>query len=254
MRARTLRRYAAGAPVALFATQGRRHSLAVRLAARLFAPTVCVAQSRATVAQARALGWRALAAPPAVDTALFHPAGPDEKRGLRAAFGLPPDAVVALHAGHLSRSRGVADLLALAPVALPVLVASTSTPQDTELAADLRAGGAQVITRYLPDIADLYRAADVYLFPVPPDPFAPSSIDAPLSVIEALSCGLPVIARRFGMLPELWPDTPGVCFYDEPSQLPAALTSALRHSASTRPLVDAFTWEAVARRLAEVAR
>lgn len=40
-RARVLKRYAAGAPVALLAAQGRRHKGAVRLAARFLAPDLC---------------------------------------------------------------------------------------------------------------------------------------------------------------------------------------------------------------------
>ena len=205
VRSRTLKRYA-GAPVALFATQGRRHRKPVQMAARFVAPDLCVAQSAATVEQARLLGWPAELLPPGVDLATFRPVSTDRKAILRRQFGLGEDEFVVLHVGHLNRGRGVADLLAVTDLARPVLACSTSTPQDAELAGELRTKGVSVFSDYIPKIADLYAAADAYLFPVPPDPEGPSSIDVPLSVLEAAACGLPVVTTRFGALPDLWPE------------------------------------------------
>jgi hypothetical protein len=126
-RARALKRYAGGAPVALLAAQGRRHNWAVRLTARLLAPDLCAVQSAGTLAQARALGWRTVHLPPGVDLATFRPVSPAAKAQVRAKHGLPMDTPVVLHAGHLNPSRGVLDLAAIADLACPVLAASTST-------------------------------------------------------------------------------------------------------------------------------
>jgi glycosyltransferase involved in cell wall biosynthesis len=250
-RAAMLRGHGGGA-VALIATQARRHSPAVRLvgrvANRLAAPDLCAAQSAVTLAQARALGWRATRLPQGVDLAAFRPVSPETKTQLRARHGLPPDAFVVFHAGHLNRSRGVLDLAASADLACPVLAASTSTSQDVALAGELRTAGVRVIGEYVAHIAELYQAADAYLFPVPPDPLAPSSIDVPLSVLEAAACDLPIVATRFGALPELWTDCPGVHFYDEPAGLRAALAGlrARRGSPGTRRLAEPFGWDAAA--------
>lgn len=248
LRAGVLRRYA-GAPVALFATQGRRHGRLVQLAARGFSPDICAAQAHITVEQANRLGWRTVKAPPAVDLSTYRPVEPGRKRSLRRKFGLPEEGFVVLHAGHLNRSRGVESLLAITDLAVPVLVASTSTPQDEALADQLRAGGVTVLTRFIPQISDLYGCVDAYLFPTPPDREAPSSIDAPLSVLEAAACNLPIISTRFGALPELWPSAPGIHYYHDVATLRAALTY-LRDPrvgpCATRALVEPFCWEKVA--------
>lgn len=249
LRARVLRGHARGAPVALVATQGRRHSRLVRLAARLARPDLCVVQAQHTEAQAAALGWRTVRVPPGVDLTTFRPVTPDVRRGLRIRYGLPADACVVLHAGHLNRRRGVGDLAALAGLATPVLAASTSTVHDPALAAELVAAGVHLITTYVPHIEELYGAADVYLFPTPPDPTGPSSIDLPLSVLEAAACNLPILTTRFGALPELWPDRPGVAFYDDPASLRAGLARLQAQPGATRPLAEAFSWQAAAKQM-----
>jgi glycosyltransferase involved in cell wall biosynthesis len=248
LRSRSLRRYA-GAPVALVATQGRHHNALVRLAAPFVAPDLCLTFAAHTRAQARALGWPAAQVPPGVDLQAFRPVSSRAKAALRARFGLPADAFVVLHVGHLNRRRGVPELALIAGSALPVLAASTSTARDEGLAEELRRVGAIVLDDYIPDIASLYAASDAYLFPVPPNPLAPSSIDVPLSVLEAAACGLPVVARRFGALPELWPDAQGVFFYDGPEQLRETVESIRAMSPrawNTRALVAPFDWRGVA--------
>jgi glycosyltransferase involved in cell wall biosynthesis len=247
LRARMLKRYARGAAVALIATQGRRHNSGVRLAARIIGPDLCVVQSRHTEAQARALGWRTAVLPPGVDLDAFHPVPLAEKQRLRRAHDLPEDAMIVLHVGHLNRQRGVASLKNLAGLALPVLVASTSTAQDDVLADELRSAGVHLCTHYVPRVSELYQAADIYLFPVPPNPNEPSSIDWPLSVLEAAACDLPILATRFGALPEAWSDQAGVVFYDDEASLRGGLLHLREHSAHTRPLAEPFSWENMAR-------
>jgi glycosyltransferase involved in cell wall biosynthesis len=252
LRARMLKRHARNnANVALIATQGRRHGGLVRLAARWVAPDLCAVQSAQTLAQAWALGWRTLQIPPGVDTDMFHPVLPDEKQRLRLKHELPLDAFVVLHAGHLNRRRGVTSLAAITDLACPVLAASTSTPQDEALAGELRRAGVLLITRYVPYIAELYQAADAYLFPVPPNPFDPSAIDLPLSVLEAMACNLPILATRFGALPDVWSDRPGVIFWDNVAGLRAGVARLREHPVDTRPLAEPYNWQAVAKRIVD---
>ena len=249
LRAQMLKRYTRGAPVALIATQGRRHSAGVRLAGRLLKPDLCVVQARHTEAQARALGWRTVRLPPGVDLETFRPASSDEKRRLRGVYDLPEDGIIVLHVGHLNRQRGVTGLAGLADLAVPVLAVSTTTAQDAALADELRGAGVHLITQYVPRIHELYQAADVYLFPTPPNSSTPSSIDWPLSVLEAAACDLPVLTTRFGALPEAWGERDGVMFYDDETSLRAGLSSLRERPAHTRPLAEPFSWASAARRL-----
>jgi glycosyltransferase involved in cell wall biosynthesis len=255
LRARMLKRHARGAPVALIATQGRRHNPGVRLAARLIGPDLCVVQSHHTETQARSLGWRTAMLPPGVDLDAFHPVPLEEKRGLRRAHDLPEDATIVLHVGHLNRQRGVASLTGLAGLALPVLAASTTTAQDIALADELRSAGVRLFADYVPRVAELYQLADVYLFPVPPNTGEPSSIDWPLSVLEAAACDLPILTTRFGALPEMWGERSGVMFYDDKASLRGGLQHLREHPAHTRPLAEPFSWQNAARHLlAEISR
>ena len=255
LRAQMLKRHASGAPVALVATQGRRHSVGVRLAGRLIKPDLCAVQSRHTEAQARALGWRTVRLPPGVDLNVFRPVSFVEKRHLRRVYDLPEEASVVLHVGHLNRARGVARLASLADLALPVLAASTTTAQDAALAGELGRAGVRLFTQYVPQVAELYQLADVYLFSVPPNPNEPSSIDWPLSVLEAAACDLPILATRFGALPEVWEGRSGVMFYDDEASLRSGLMRLREHPAHTRPLAEPFSWQNAARHLlAEISR
>ncbi len=243
LRSRALKRMAGGAPVALIATQGRRHGVPARGAARLFRPDLCVAQSAATENQARTLGWRTARLPPGIDTDSFRPMSPAQRAALRTRYGIPAAAWVVVHVGHLNRRRGVMALAQVADIAYPVLVASTSTPHDSDLAAELRAAGVHLITAYLPAVHEAYQLADSYLFPTPPNPHEPSSIDLPLSVLEAAACNLPILATPFGALPELWPARSDVLFYDNVAGLRAAIGRLKLTQAATRDLALPFSWE-----------
>ncbi|PKO24162.1 MAG: hypothetical protein CVU38_00300 [Chloroflexi bacterium HGW-Chloroflexi-1] len=249
IRSRVLKHHANGAPVALIATQGRRHSPFARWVGRLIRPDLCVVQSLTTEMQACALGWRVVRVLPGVDADAFHPVSPQQRAVLRAQHGIPADAWVVVHVGHLNRRRGVAALAALADLAYPVLVASTSTPQDAALADELRAAGVYLVTAYLPDVREAYQLADAYLFPTPPDPTEPGSIDLPLSVLEAAACNLPILATRFGALPDLWPDRPDVIFYDDVPGLRAGLMRLKAAHPATRDLALPFSWEAAGQRI-----
>ena len=78
-----------------------------------------------------------------------------------------------------------------------LIVCSTSTKQEKGLKKILEQEGYNFITEYMQDNHEIYQLADYYVFPTK-DKFA--SIEFPLSVFEALSCGIPVFYRNFGAL------------------------------------------------------
>jgi glycosyltransferase involved in cell wall biosynthesis len=111
------------------------------------------------------------------------------------------------------------------------MVASTSTPADPEIEASLRAAGVNIVRRYLPDIERYYQAADVYLFPVEQEH---GSVEIPLSVLEAMACDTPVVSTRFGGLPELFDDGPGLSYADADG-MADAVRQALADGGGPRP-------------------
>jgi thymidylate kinase/glycosyltransferase involved in cell wall biosynthesis len=106
-----------------------------------------------------------------------------------------------LHVGHLRHSRNLELLCGVADAGANVLVVSSpDTPVDEDVRACLIASGVTVVRERIADIANVYRAADVYAFPVM-DPRG--CIETPLSVLEALASGTPVVATPFGALTEM---------------------------------------------------
>jgi thymidylate kinase/glycosyltransferase involved in cell wall biosynthesis len=146
--------------------------------------------------------------PPVIDAERFSPPTGDTG-ALKAELGLDPDRPLVLHVGHLKASRnlGVLGELAGRGEHQVVVIASTSTEADPAVRRGLEQNGVRVLREFLPDIERYYQAADVYLFPVV-DPLGCSEV--PQSVLEALAVETPVVATRFGALPELLPPSPAV--------------------------------------------
>lgn len=164
--------------------------------------------------------------PPVVDSERFRPAL-TARAEIRSSLGLDAERPMVLHVGHLAPSRGLDALAALAGAGhwAVVMVASTSTPADPEIQASLRDAGVEIVRRYVPEIERYYQAADVYVFPVQKEY---GSVEIPLSVLEAMACGTPVVSTRFGGLPELFEEGPGLA-YAGPGELADAVQRAIAH-------------------------
>ena len=138
--------------------------------------------------------------PNGVDLNVFRPG---DREAARAAFGLPADARVLVFVASGLKANPFKDfelvrstLAGMRPArdgARTVLLALGDAGDDE------RWGDAEV--RFVPfawepaTIAQAYRAADVYLHAARADTF-------PLTVLEALACGTPVVATATGGIPE----------------------------------------------------
>ncbi len=216
---------------------------------RALGPVRLVVQSPRRGAELARQGFATHVLAGGVDAGRFCPVGAARREALRRQHGIASGVAVILHVGHLKRDRHVDALVELKrrmPEAQVVLVASTSTVSDLALKTELRRAGVSVLDDYLPHVEELYQIADCYVFPVQD---AHHCAEFPLSVLEALACGVPTVTTRFGALPASLPPGAGIQFVDTAEQLYAAVAATLEagRAGSTKPsrgwTVSAYAWE-----------
>ncbi|MDA8094338.1 MAG: glycosyltransferase family 4 protein [Betaproteobacteria bacterium] len=126
-----------------------------------------------------------------VDTDQFHPGLRHAHRdGVRARYGIPPDAPLFLFVGSGFERKGVPALLS-AMQAIPGEAHLLIVGRDKKLAAFQRKGqniaaGRVHFTGPQPDPKPFYGAADAFVLPTLYDPF-------PNVALEAMAAGLPVV-------------------------------------------------------------
>lgn len=203
-------------------------------------PSLMFAQSEAERSRFERLGYNTELLPSGVDLDKFTPCDEGTQAKLRDELHLPTDETVFLHVGHFKKGRNVESLLELQSYGHLVIVGSPSTGPETELVETLRDAGATIQTEYVSDIEKYYRAADVYVFPVTDEG---NSIQAPLSVFEAMACNLPVVTTRFGGLTDLFDEGDGLRFVSSFEGIES--TDLQFDSFDTREKVRKYSWDAI---------
>ncbi|WP_135855017.1 glycosyltransferase family 4 protein [Halorussus salinus] len=178
--------------------------------------------------------------PSGVDLSKFTPCDNGKQRELREELGLPHDERIFLHVGHFKRDRGVKTLLSLQKYGKLVIIGSPSTGPEADLVNSLRQNGVTVVTDYVPDIQKYYRASDTYVFPVTNEK---NSIQAPLSVLEAMACDLPVVSTRFGGLTDLFNEGEGLNFISSFEDVKEQDIEF--ETVKTREKVSQYSWDAI---------
>jgi glycosyltransferase involved in cell wall biosynthesis len=209
VRAANIKLQAFGIPLALLNLQYRKLPTFTRFLGLHRFTDIVFTQSQASTEVFRSFGCKTVLLPGGVDSTIFQPVNRKEKRLLRLKYGFKDSDQIVLHVGHCNRNRNVGALTRLVKSGFKVImIASTSTTIDCDLIVELRQSGVAVITNFIKNIQHYYQLADCYVFPV----FCvTSAIDAPLSVLEAMACNLPIVTTRFGALLSMF--KPGNGFY-----------------------------------------
>jgi glycosyltransferase involved in cell wall biosynthesis len=102
--------------------------------------------------------------------------------------------------------------------------------------------------RYFPNIEEIYSIADVYIFPLFEEQ---NSIEIPLSVLEAMSCNLPVITTRYGGLERLFKAGEGLFYVNTIEEIVNVLEeiSSAKIYVNTRSKVKSLSWNKVSREI-----
>lgn len=167
-----------------------------------------------------------------IDTEQFSPA--EDRARLRQTLGLPDNALIAGCYGRIRHQKGTdafVDALLDAMDAIPDLhgvVMGRATAKHQEFEADLKAriqarGHADRL-HFKPEVpvwqmADWYRVLDLYIAPQRWEGFG-------LTPLEAMACGVPVLATRVGAFEELVPPAAGALVV--PDDIPALRDASLR--------------------------
>jgi glycosyltransferase involved in cell wall biosynthesis len=183
-----------------------------------------------------------------VDISKFSPVSPSEKTKLRIKYGIDVNKFVLLHVGHLSRVRNLQVFEGLQNEDQQVvIVGSTYLGEDENLYKSLMDKGCIVFKGYCENVNELYALSDCYVFPVE----TRNSIFMPLSVLEAMSCNLPVVSTKFEGLTSAFNEGEGLIFEDN-VQLYSTIISNLKNKANninTRKKVLKYSWENIAKEL-----
>ncbi len=211
----------------------------------VLAPDRLVAQSAAVEREFDAAGFDTAFVPSGVDLDRYAPQSNGDE--LRAALDLPQDGRLFLHVGHCKEGRNVRALTHLTEYGDVVVVGSPSTGPQDGVVSELRSAGCIVRTEYIDRIERYYNAADVYVFPTTDDG---NSIQAPLSVFEAMGCNLPVIATEFGGLTDCFEAGDGLRFVDDVRSVTEADLEF--ETVDTRSKVEPYAWSSIGEQVTDV--
>ncbi|MGE5111575.1 MAG: glycosyltransferase [Acidobacteriaceae bacterium] len=140
----------------------------------------------------------------------FVPATREQVERCRATLGLPPDAVVLLSVGRLSREKGHVDLID----AMAVVCRSAKLPRPLRLVivgegpersaieqriAELKLREVVVLAGFQSEVAPYYQLAEIAVLPS-------HSEGSPYALLEAMAAGVAVAATSVGGVPEIAAD------------------------------------------------
>ena len=214
-------------------------------------PDLILTASKGTEEVFGKLGCNVRFLEPGVDVERFVPVSVSRKRLLRRKYGIDGKKFVILHVGHLKYERNIQEIENLQNEETQVIiVGSSATKHNDYLCKSLAKCGCKVFGKYLPEIQELYALSDCYVFPTKN---RLASIDLPLSILEAMSCNLPVASTRFGAIPKLFQESDGFRFFDANKDL-CDIVEDLRAcpNIDNRMLVLPYSWKNVCSKLETV--
>ncbi|HEX4241929.1 MAG TPA: glycosyltransferase family 4 protein [Steroidobacteraceae bacterium] len=167
------------------------------------------AEIRGKLEQAGIAADRIVAVPNGIDMERYGMVSTEAKGALRRALGLPPGALLMIYTGRLAVSKGVMTLIEawreLAPEfpAAHLLLVGTGRGSFDDCEPALLAyidrhalARTVTLTGSVPNVHEYLKASDLFVFSSDYEGFS-------LSILEAMSVGLPLVSTRVGIAAEL---------------------------------------------------
>lgn len=185
-----------------------------------------------------------------IKTEKFLPVSKEKQKALKKKYGFDPMKPLIIHVGHCSKGRGLEDFEKI-HVAQRMVVASGMF-EDENVVRVLNEAKVKIHKGYLENVEEVYQMADAYLFPTQSAEFV---ISIPLSVMEALSCGVPVIGyKSFENLKEICGIEGALTLIDTADQLDTVLPDVFKKKCDYSLLEKSEPWSDVAQDLMRVIR
>ena len=222
----------------------------------LLKPDLILVQSLETENMFKKRGCKTEFLPCGVDTKKFIPATERAKEELREKYRIDKNTFVILHIGSIKEGRNVQLLEKLQKGNNQVvIIGAMSTGINEIIAQQLEKSGCFVWTKYFKNVEEIYAMADCYIFPTVYKKntlgrVIADSVEMPLSVLEAMSCNLPVITTKFGALPRVFEEGDGLFFVEEEREFISALKEIKNGTnIKTRKKVSPYAWENVEKKM-----
>ncbi|MBL7124590.1 MAG: glycosyltransferase family 4 protein [Dehalococcoidales bacterium] len=249
--AKVLSLYSSNAKVVMSAVHPSLSSVTRRFVS-LLKPDLILTQSYDTEEMFNNLGLKTEFLPSGVDVERFIPVSTEARNSLRDKYGLSREDFIVLHVGSIAGNRNLQVLPELQKMGNRVIiVGSTSTKMNRQVYQMLKQGGCWVWTDYFENLEEVYALSDCYVFPTTD---RIGCIELPLSILEAMSCNLPVISTRFGAVPRVFEEGDGLFFIREETDFHPIIDSIKNGTMEirTREKVLPYSWEKIASKLGEV--
>jgi len=220
----------------------------------LLKPDIILTQSDCAEEFFKSLGYRTHFLPNGVNIQKFVPVTDKTKSMLRQKYGVRENSFVILHVASLKRKRNLEIMKTLAKINKNnqvIIVGRVGEKRDRELSSELKEAGCLVLTQYFPNIEEIYALSDCYLFPTID---RRACIETPLSVLEAMSCNIPVVTTRFGALPKMFNEGSGFSYIRDDNDAYNAIEKIRKGEVliKTRDIVSFYSWENISNKLIEI--
>ncbi len=212
-------------------------------------PDVVLVQSDETDTVLKSMGLETRFIPSGVDSKRFRPVDSIQKDELRRKYAFATDTFIVLHVGHINKGRNLEIFKSIARQdGIRVLIVGSTNEFnfDDSVYNDLVSAGCHVKREYIEHIEEIYQLSDCYVFPTCDRSYA---IEIPLSVLEAMSCYIPVISTKYGGLPKIFRDNGAIHFVDtaeEVSDLLRGVKNGEYCGSPPRSFAVNFAWAYIA--------
>jgi glycosyltransferase involved in cell wall biosynthesis len=217
-----------------------------------FKPDLILTQSVESENMFKDWGFQTAFLPNGVDIDRFVPVNSKLKDNLRVKYGIEKNKFIILHIGPIIHKRGIDLLMDLQNRDRQVIVVGRKG-YDKTLLNKLKKRNIRVMLDYLENIEDFYSLSDCYVFPTNPAERG-ASIEIPLSVLEAMSCNLPVITSKFGGLTRAFREGDGLFFVNNDNET-FRVVDIIRNDkvkVNTRHKVSPYSWNGVVEKLNDI--